>query len=295
MYIPIIPSGHVAAAVAATAALALTAPSPAHARNAVFGGSTDAREPIVLTTDARKTKLKSAVIAWVAKCDGGKGFRAAVQLTPVVTTAGFPPGERDLQMSRNGKRRFAGTQHAGYDLGGDQMASVTVRLAGGFRAAKASGTLSAEVSIFDAASQARTEGCRTGTVRWSATRSPGKIYGGKTSQEEPLVVRVDAGHNMVSDVMTGWQTPDCTPADNFFTLSEDFRSFPLTAGRFAHDWGEQYLRDDGGTVRFAYALAGEVAARSAHGSLQVTVTGTDAAGATDLTCDTGPVTWTAVG
>jgi hypothetical protein len=293
MFIPIISPGRAAAAVAATTALMLSAPSWAHARSAVFGGSTNAHEAIVLTTDARITRLKSAVIAWDAKCDRGMGFRTAVQLTPAVRSAGFAPDADDLLMTRNGKGRFAGIQRAGFDLG-DEVAVVTVQLAGRFRAAKASGTLSAEVSIFDRASQARTEGCRTGTVKWAATRAPGKIYGGKTSQEEPLVVRVNAGHNTVSDVITGWRTPDCTPQDSFFTLGEDFRSFPIAGGRFGHDWGEEYSREDGGTVRFAYALAGTVAAGSAHGSLQVTVTWTDATGATDLTCDTGTVTWTAV-
>ena len=259
----------------------------------MFGGSTKAREPIVLTTDARMTRLKSAVIAWDAECDDGKGFRTAAQLTAVVATPGFDPDGRELVTSRNGKRRFAGTQATGFDLG-DQVALVTVRLAGRFRAAKASGTLSAEVSILDQAGGAPAASCRTGTVRWAATRSPGRIYGGKTSQDEPVVVRVDAGHRQVSDVIAGWQTPSCTPQDHFFSLSEDFRGFPLAGGDFGHDWGERYSREDGGSLRFVYALAGRVTPRSARGSLRVTVTGTDAAGATDLTCDTGTVTWTAV-
>ena len=290
MSVAMIPSCRAAAAT--TVALMLAAPSWAHARSAVFGGSTNAGEAIVLTTDARMTRLKSAVIAWDAECDDGRGFRASVQLTAVAASAGFDPGARELATSRNGKRRFAGTQVAGFDLG-DQLAVVTVRLAGRFRAAKASGTLSADVSIVDNASRA-SGGCRTGTVRWAATRSPGRIYGGKTSQEEPLVLRVDAGHKNVSDVITGWDTPSCTSPDHYFTLGETFRSFPLSGGHFGHDWGERYSREDGGTMDFVYALEGDVTRRSAHGSLHVTVTGTDAAGATDLTCDTDSVTWTAV-
>jgi hypothetical protein len=196
-------------------------------------------------------------------------------------------------MSRNRKGRFAGTQWVGYDLG-DFAADVTVRLAGRFRAAKASGTLSAEVSIFDKATGATAATCRTGTVRWATTHAPARIYGGKTSQDEPVVVRVDAGHQSVSDMLTGWDTTSCTPEDHYFTIGERYAGFPLTGGQFGHTWGEAYDRDGGGTMHFAYALAGRVNSRSAHGSLRVTITGVDPAGATDLNCDTGRVTWTAV-
>lgn len=283
----------VVVAVAAIATLTLTLPSMAHAKRSVFGGSTNAHESIVLTADARMSRLTSAVIAWEADCDDGRGFRTPSALTAVAPTPGFVPSARELAMSRNGKGRFAGTQLVMFDLG-DLAADVTVRLAGSFRAAKASGTLSAEVTIFEKASGATAGACRTGTVRWAATRARGRIYGGKTSQDEPVVVRVDAAHKRVSDVLTGWATTSCTPEDHFFTSGERYVNFPLTGGRFGHTWGAAYSRDDGGKMSFAYALSGQVGSRSAHGSLRVTITGTDPAGATDVTCDTGPLTWTAV-
>jgi hypothetical protein len=50
---------------------------------------------------------------------------------------------------------------------------------------------------------------------------------------------------------------------------------------------------DGGDLRFTVQLAGQVRRRSATGTLQATVTGTgtDAAGATTLSCGSGGVTW----
>lgn len=293
MHVVSIRPGRVAIAAAAMAALTLALPSMAHAKRAVFGGSTKARESIVLTADARMKRLKSAVIAWEAACDDGRRFRTATSLTAVAPTPGFDASGRELLMSRNGRGRFAGAQFVGYDLG-DLEAAVTVHLAGRFRAAEASGTLSAEVTIYDKASGATAGACKSETVGWEAARGPGRIYGGKTSQDEPVVVRVDAGRKRVSDVLTGWATTSCTPEDHFFTIGERYAGFRLAGGQFGHSWGEAYNRDGGGTMHFAYALAGRVGSRSAHGSLRVTITGVDAAGATDVTCDTGRLTWTAV-
>lgn len=294
MHVSVIAPARVAIVASAMAALTLTLPSMAHAKRAVFGGSTNARESIVLIADASMKRLKSAVIAWEADCDDGRKFRTATSLTSVAPTPGFDASGRELLMSRNAKGRFAGTQFVGYDLG-DFDAAVTVRLAGRIRSAKATGTLSAEVELYDKASGATAGGCRTDTVDWEAARAPGRIYGGKTSQDEPVVVRVDAKHRRVSDVLTGWATTSCTPEDDFFTFGERFAGFQLAGGKFGHTWGEVYNRDGGGKMHFAYALEGRVGPRSAHGSLHVTITGVDSAGATDVTCDTGRLTWTAAG
>jgi len=35
------------------------------------------------------------------------------------------------------------------------------------------------------------DSCATGRIKWTASRSPGRIYGGTTSQDRPVVVRLD--------------------------------------------------------------------------------------------------------
>jgi triacylglycerol esterase/lipase EstA (alpha/beta hydrolase family) len=57
-----------AAAVLVAAVLALAAAPSAFAASAVFGGTTNADEPIVLVADQKNKKLKSAVIALEAEC-----------------------------------------------------------------------------------------------------------------------------------------------------------------------------------------------------------------------------------
>jgi hypothetical protein len=126
-----------------------------------------------------------------------------------------------------------------------------------------------------------------------ATRSPGRVFGGSSSQEEPVVVRVDAKRKRVSDMLAGWQSSTCAP-DGFLRFGERFTDFPLHAGGFSGSWDESYPRDGGGTMKYAYALTGKVKRTSASGTPHVGVTGTDAAGATTLTCDSGSVTWKAV-
>jgi hypothetical protein len=110
------------AAFTVAAALSSIATPPAFGANGVFGGSTSAAEAIVITTDAKVKKLRSAVIAWDAACQDGRSFALASALTPVKPDIGFSPGPDDLVISLNGKGRFIGMQLTARDLG-EQTAS----------------------------------------------------------------------------------------------------------------------------------------------------------------------------
>src|SRR3954447_9535624 len=77
---------------AATALAASAAPAQA----AVYGGTTSAGEPIVLTANKAMTKLSSAVVSWAADCDNDMSFPFAAELRPAVSQPGFTPGPGDL-------------------------------------------------------------------------------------------------------------------------------------------------------------------------------------------------------
>jgi hypothetical protein len=279
--------------VGGAAALILAAPPPARAAEAVFGGSTRAGEPIVLKTDAKATALSSAVIGWEAKCDDGGFYPGSTELAAAETTPGFSPGFRDLLMSRNGKGRFAGTQLAGGS--GDTTASaIVVELAGKLAPKRASGTLNATVKIMDKATGAAVASCTTGKLSWSAAREPGVVYGGRSSEEEPVVVRVDAKRRRVTDLLASWRTSTCTPP-SMYRYPERLGGFPLAStGRFGDSWGEDYPMDGGGKRHFAYQLAGRVTSKAVKGTLRVTIADADPAGAQTLSCDSGGVTFKAV-
>jgi hypothetical protein len=277
------------ASAAGTVVLALAFAPSAVAAGSVFGGSTGDREPIVLTADRAAKTLKSVVVAAEAKCGDGLYFPLAGKAIAHKATAGFAGGPRDLMMVRNAKGRFAGA--VGYVLeNGDRAALVTTSVNGKLKVRVATGTLRADVSIMDKQSNAQVEECHTGKVKWAATRAPGRVYGGSSSQDEPVVVRLDARRKKVNDILAGWESASCTP-DGFMRFGDRLTNFPLHANRFGDSWTQPFDMPDGSKRTVAYEVAGRVAQRSIKGTLHVGVTDTDAGGATMASCDTGTVTW----
>jgi hypothetical protein len=130
-------------------------------------------------------------------------------------------------------------------------------------------------------------------VRFSAARSPGIIFGGHTSQGEPAVVRVDAKHRMVSNVLATWRTSSCTPAAAF-RYPDAFQNFRMkSTGAFGGSFTDDASFNDGTKRHFAFTLAGRVLKTKVTGSLRVTFNDTDATGAQTLACDSGGITFKA--
>ena len=281
-----------AAGLAIVAVVAAGAPSPASARNAVYGGSTSAGAPIVINADKKAKSLRSAVVSWRADCDDGRGFPITAALTAAKAEPGFDPSFSELATSRNGKGRFAGVQVGGLDMG-EQAAILSARYAGKLTAKRASGTLDATITVVDQGGNTVTT-CRTGSVRWSATRSPGRVYAGSTAQDHPVVVRVDAKRRKVSNLLFGWQSGTCKPDSIFLSVSESFSDFPLAGGRFGDAFNMTYKPDEGGEGKVAYDITGRVARTRVSGTFRVNLTETDPAGNVTTACDSGSVSWSAV-
>lgn len=278
------------AGAAGALALALTTAPAAHAAGSVFGGSTNASPsmPIVLNADRTAKRLKSTVIAVDAQCDDGMYFPLSSRLAAKSVTPGFAVRPGDLLLSSNVKGRFAGEAVGVRDLG-SAYAEIGLKLAGRLRATRATGTLQLDVTIRDSQSKQQTASCHSGSLSWAATRAPGRVYAGASNRGEPVVIRLDAKRKKVSDILANWDASNCNPP-GLMRYGDRFFGFPLHAGSFGDSWAESY-DDNGGKMTYAYDVAGKVARRTATGSLEVTVTGTDAAGATTMTCDTGSVPW----
>ena len=280
------------AGLAIVAVAAASAPSAASARNAVYGGSTSAGAPIVINADKKAKSLRSAVVSWRAVCDDGRRFPLAVAITVAKAEPGFLPGFRELATSRNGKGKFAGIQAGSFGLG-DQSGLMAASYAGKLSAKRASGTLEATITVVDQAGTTVAT-CRTGSVRWSATRAPGRVYAGSTAQDHPVVVRVDAKRRNVADLLFGWESGTCKPDDVFLSVNERFGDFPLANGRFGDAFNTTYAPDEGGEGKVAYDITGRVARTRASGSFRVGLTETDPAGTLTTACDSGSVSWSAV-
>jgi hypothetical protein len=193
-------------------------------------------------------------------------------------------------MSRNGRGRFAGKIGVGF-TSGDLSGFFTTALAGRLKAHRASGTLRMDVQFVDDQGN-ETGSCHSGTLHWSAARSPGRVYGGSTSQEEPVVIELDKRRKKVTDMRVGWESSSCTPP-GFIRLGDRLSGFPLRSGHFGDTWNESYDGSDMSS-EYAYTLAGTISRRSAKGTLRVGLTDTDVHGAAMLSCDSGRIRWSAV-
>jgi hypothetical protein len=279
------------AAVGAAAAVLAVSP-PAFAADAVYGGVADSGDPIVVKADAKAAKLRSIAISWRAVCADDSAFPGRGELTPVTPVAGFSPGPTELLVSRNAKGRFKGTQLAAMSASAAR-AAIIVTVAGKLTATRATGTLSAAVKIMDSATGADITSCDTGSIRWSATRAPGVIYGGVTSQDEPMVLRLNNRRKRVNDVLTVWRAP-CAASGGYYRAPDRFTGFPVkSTGRFGGPFTSDSPMDVGGSRHVDYSVLGRIIKTTAKGTLQVKVAETDAGGAVTDTCDTGGVTWKA--
>ena len=119
-----------------------------------------------------------------------RASRVAATLTPAEPVAGFSPGADELLISRNAKGAFTGTQLAG----------VRPRRRSPPRSRSRSRASSSRARHRDPhhGREDHRQGHRSHAhllrerMRWTATRTPGIIYGGVTSQGEPIVLRLDA-------------------------------------------------------------------------------------------------------
>ena len=123
---------------------------------------------------------------------------------------------------------------------GDQVGALSASYSGKLSAKRASGTLEATITVLDKASRSVVATCRTGSVRWSATRSPGRVFGGSTAQDLPVVVRLDAKRRAVADMLFNWESATCKPEDVYLNTDEDFSGFPLASGRFGDAFDQSY-------------------------------------------------------
>ena len=280
-------------AAVAVVALAASGASSAHAADRVFGGTTQDGLAMVVQASERGDKLKSVVLSWDARCDDGQYFSDSGRRPVASTLAGFgEPGPTELAMTRNARGRFLGHQEAGVAIGEDLAAVFTTTVAGSLGRTSASGTLKAVVRVIRLSDRAVVASCRTGTLRWNASRRPGLIFGGMTSQREPVVVRLDPARKRVSNLFVGWQSRRCEPP-GYAWFGESLGNFPLRAGRFGDAFEQRFPLSTGGERQFDYDVRGSVSRTRTSGTLSVVMTDTLPDG-TRATCDTGRVTWSAI-
>ena len=220
-------------------------------------------DPIVITTNAAGSVVRSVVLAARPSCPGGQaiGFhrRAVVRTSPGSGTT--------LIASRNRAGHFAATLRGAGENDTYTFADGGA-MTGSFSRHAAHGTLRIAIGVTDRATGATVMTCTTPRMHWKARRERGRIYGGITAQGEPVYVSLTRNRRMVYELGVDWHA-DCTPSgfsDRADWLT-DFAIRPGT-GRF----GDSFGFTAPGSNRIRGRLIGRLTRKAASGTLSISVT-----------------------
>ena len=117
---------------------------------------------------------------------------------------------------------MTGKKLSGTFMGLDRVGETTIEsmnatITGTFKPGSAKGRVAVEFFRFDESTGATVAQCAK-NVPWKALRNPGVVYGGKTSQDEPVVVELTADRKRVSHAHLGWWA-ECQ--DGWWTEAHD--------------------------------------------------------------------------
>jgi hypothetical protein len=240
-----------------------------------YGGKTSQGDPLVLAVSRKAARVRRVAIDIEAACTSGSSLSTGGVLAT------------NLRVSKTGG--FKGTLLSSIDAG-TEAGAVTVDLKGTLGSSRGSGTAHVHVAFIDKQTNVPTDACDTGGLRWRATTAKGRVYGGSTSQQDPVVVELSRDRRRVSALRIGWQAT-CSPPGGIHVI-DTLNRFPLSAsGAFGDTFSMTVPADGGGQHRLDFVVHGRVRKTKAVGRIQVHVTSTDAAGATVRTCDSGVVSW----
>jgi len=270
--------GRVLGTLLATALLALAPAAAAVARDGVYGGATRAGDPIVITTDAKAQKITGAVFRvrvngndgdWWAI--GGKAKVGAQRSDPLTI-----PNDV-LLADRNGRGRFDVGLLRTISSSSDRVVLGGITLKGTLKPGKASGTIRGWVTVTNPATMDLVGNYQTASVKWTAERSVGRVYGGALANEMPIVLKLDRRATKVSELALVCDTDRSTPPGWVWNSSEWLADFRLRSGRFGDTFSYPERASDW-TTTYEWKIAGRVTTRSATGSVALTVSVTESSG-----------------
>jgi hypothetical protein len=158
---------------------------------------------------------------------------------------------------------------------------VTERVNGRIQGQRVSGTYRAKVQLTDAAG-APVGTCSTDAIPWSARSSPRRIFAGRTSEDQPVVVTLDLLHHRVEQLLLGTRL-NCDQIgmlDGVSVFSGSLRN----GGRFT-DSDRYEIGPDHGRDKVTATIQGI----RGHGTFRDRRRISTPDG--DRDCDTGRVTW----
>jgi hypothetical protein len=252
---------------AVAAAVATPAVAAPRATTTVYAGSTSAdQEPMVLRIS--KKRVIGLSMMWRAPCQSGRNYSFGETLTlakPIAIRAG----------------RFSGSVFIPQDLGEGLTGAASVLIKGTVTKTKITGSFTGGLAVGSDPS-GPSDTCALVDQRYTLAHSPGRVFGGSTSQGLPVVLELNSSRKLIRHFHVGWRAT-CASGGGF-QIGDFLTNFSIRAGRFGADFAQEVSTSDGGTATFSYLVSGRVTRTSSKGSLTVRVVIKGVSGGSDDFC-----------
>ena len=242
-------------------------------RGVTYAGLTSAHDPIVFTLSRDGKHLVKMNKVWDAPCTGGGSLRLGGS------------AKANLSVDKHGD--FGGTSSEGVTLGPGRTWFLDQHFKGRVRGHALSGAWHIDMRRYDATG-ALAMRCRT-TFTFKATAAKGRIYGGVTSQDLPVLLRIAPRAGKVRHIDFAWET-DCS-SGVFFQTSQRMSNLDIVHGRFGDDRGSSATTDDGEKLRLEYTVRGALSGARAAGRLGVRFTVRASSGKLIDDCNSGRLSY----
>ena len=282
------------AAVALVLALVL-APDAAAQVRWVYGGFTRSPfEPIAITADPNSGIVTSVTAGMKVDCGADRYFDAGrMTLSPGMSTSGDVLGT-----TRNANGRFAAQTTRVRVAADGSSTTFHFAIEGRLFSDGGDGTMTARVVARNGVAPAAGT-CKTETAKWVALREPRRLFAGMTSQQEPVVIRLNAARARVDNFLVGWHVDPCNfggqPLGDW-QIGDNLADFRIDRHRrFADSFESRQHIDANSDYLYDYKLGGTFssARTSAHGKLETRVSILDFPIAAMIVCDSRAMTWRA--
>jgi hypothetical protein len=134
--------------------------------------------------------------------------------------------------------------------------------------------------------------CTSRRQRFTLRHDPGRVFSGITSQGYGVVIELTGTRSVVHHFHIGWHAR--CDLGNVPLYGDFLHTWPVLDGVLDHDFRDSVDIGKGETMLWTESLHGRISHRRAAGTLQASVTWTDAAGAQENRCVSRTIRWSAL-
>lgn len=243
-------------------------------RGVTYAGLTSRHDPIVFKLSRDGKHVVKVVKVWDARCSAGGSIRLGNSV------------RMSLRIDKDG--HFAASSSGGVTVGEGRTWFLDQRFKAKVRDRALSGSWHIDLRRYDATGTVADQ-CTT-SFTFETTAAKGRIYGGVTSQDLPVLIRVAPRGTRVRHVDFAWEA-DCT-SGAFLQLTDRESDFKIAHDRFG-DFRSFGTVSDNEKLRLAHTVRGTLRGADVKGRLGVRFTVRDMSGNLVDDCNSGVFSYTA--